>query len=61
MKFFLLHLYYVSSYKLITFNKRSKVRANLCQRKSKFYTQILIFLRLVKNVLIKKFYGCKHR
>ena len=42
--FLVLYLYYVSSYKLITHNKRFDVRANVCQRKSVFYTQIVILL-----------------
>ena len=39
---FVLYLYYVCSYKLITHNKRFNIRANICQRKSEFHPQILI-------------------
>ena len=42
--FLVLYLYYVSSYKLITHNKWFDVRANVCQRRSVFYTQIVILL-----------------
>ena len=30
----------------MTNNKRFKERANICQRKSEYYTEILIFLKL---------------
>ena len=44
-EFFVLCFYYVRSCKLIICNKRFNVRANTCQRKSEFHTQILILLK----------------
>ena len=44
--FFILYLFYVCSYRLITQNERFIVRANICQRKSEFYTHISILLKL---------------
>ena len=43
--FFVLLLYYVCSYKLITSNKTFNVRLNTCQRKKEFYTQISVLLK----------------
>ena len=44
-RFFILYMCYVCSYTLITQNKRFTERANICQRKSEFYTQISILLK----------------
>ena len=43
--FFVLYVYYVCSFKLITENKRFNVGEKICQRKSEFCTQILILLK----------------
>ena len=43
---FILYLFYLCSYRLITQNERFIVRANICQRKSEFYTHISILLKL---------------
>ena len=44
-EFFVLLLYYVCSYKLITSNKTFNARLNTCQRKREFYTQISVLLK----------------
>ena len=43
--FFVLYVYYISSYKLITDSKRFNLTKKMCHRKSEFWTQILILLK----------------
>ena len=55
---FVLWLYYVCSYKLITSNKRFNVRANICQRKREFYGQTIFLLKTsLLHVYLKSGYG----
>ena len=57
-EFFVLLLYYVCSYKLITSNKAFNVRLNTCQRKREFYTQISILLKTsFLHVHVRSSYG----
>ena len=56
--FFVLLLYYVCSYKLITSNKTFNVRLNTCQRKRGFYTQISVLLKTSSlHVHVRSSYG----
>ena len=53
MESFRIYLCYVGSYKLIPGSKRFKVRRDICQRKSEFYTHVLILtFKLIKKLLI---------
>ena len=53
MESFRIYLYYVCSYKLIPGSKRFNVRGDICQRKSEFYTHVLILtFKLIKKLLI---------
>ena len=57
-EFFVLLLYYVCSYKLITSNKTLNVRLNTCQRKREFYTQISVLLKTsFLHVHVRSSYG----
>lgn len=54
---FVLLLYYVCSYKLITSNKTFNVRLNMCQHKREFYKQISLLLKsLFLNVHVRSSY-----